>query len=383
MTFDKSGDKSGNGITRRGAMKFALGAATVIGAPAILGRATVASAQTSFAGEGLIVVSWSGNHELSFREAVVKPFNDKYGTQVETVGGWDQMIAQIVAAPADNPPFDLTIADEYTTSTGMAQNVFTKIDRSKMPGNAGVYPWFDETRGAAKDFGVPFGAGSLWMLTAKASGLKPESWKGFWDAKAMGKATLDSSAFYWDLCIPALLSSARDGIDEVFGTPDEVELLFKELDKLKVAKWYKDGAELTNLMLQEEAQVAMMYSADAYGFIKNYGDDFEAAIPQEGTASYTNWFMKVRGTRHSDLGDLFMAYLLEKETQQNFLNASTDFMSLQGLEPPAHWQSYPRTDEELRKTYKLFSMDGWDKFGPNWDAYSVRMKETITKTTEG
>ena len=58
-------------------------------------------------------------------------------------------------------------------------------------------------------------------------------------------------------------------------------------------------------------------------------------------------------------------------------------MSLQGLEPPAHWQSYPRTDEELRKTYKLFSMDGWDKFGPNWDAYSVRMKETITKTTEG
>ena len=107
MTFDGTG----NGITRRGAMKFALGAATVIGAPAILGRATVASAQTSFAGEGLIVVSWSGNHELSFREAVVKPFNEKYGTQVETVGGWDQMIAQIVAAPADNPPFDLTIAD--------------------------------------------------------------------------------------------------------------------------------------------------------------------------------------------------------------------------------------------------------------------------------
>ncbi|WPE23671.1 ABC transporter substrate-binding protein [Shinella zoogloeoides] len=372
-----------NGIGRRGVMKLALGAAAAIGAPTILGRASVASAQTSFAGEGLIVVSWSGNHELSFRETVVKSFNEKYGTQVETVGGWDQMIAQIVAAPADNPPFDITIADEYTTTTGMAQNVFAKVDRSKIPGNANVYPWFDENRGPARDYGVPFGTGSLWMLTANSSGLKPVSWKGFWDDKAKGKATLDASAFYWDLCIPALLSSAKPGIDEVFGTPADVELLFQELDKLKVAKWYKDGAELTNLMTQEEAAVAMMYSADAYGFIKEYGDDFEAAIPEEGTASYTNWFMKVRGTRHSDLSDLFMSYLLEKETQQNFLNASTDFMSLQGLEAPPHWQSYPRDEAGLRKTYKLFGIDGWDKFGPNWDAYSVRMKETITRTTEG
>ena len=374
---------SNDGLSRRNAMKLALGAATAIASPAIIGRASPASAQTSFAGEDLIVVSWSGNHELSFREAVVKPFNDKYGTKVETVGGWDQMVAQIVAAPADNPPFDLTIADEFTTTTGMAENVFIKVDRSKMPGNANIYPWFDENRGPAKDYGVPFGTGSLWMLTAKSSGLKPDSWKSFWDEKAMGKSTLDAAAFYWDLCIPALLSSSKPGIEEVFGTPDDVEALFRQLDKLRIAKWYKDGAELTNLMIQEEASVAMMYSADAYGFIKEHGDDFEAAIPKEGTASYTNWFMKVRGTRHSDLGDLFLTHLLEKETQQNFLNASTDFMSLQGLEPPPHWPSYPRDEAGLRNTYKLFGIDGWDKFGPHWDAYSVRMKETIIKTTEG
>jgi len=93
--------------------------------------------------------------------------------------------------------------------------------------------------------------------------------------------------------------------------------------------------------------------------------------------------MKVRGTEHSALSDLFMSYLLEKETQQSFLNASTDFMSLQGLEAPAHWKSYPTSDEALRKTYKLFGLDGWDKFGPHWDAYSERMKQTIAKTTEG
>ena len=50
---------------------------------------------------------------------------------------------------------------------------------------------------------------------------------------------------------------------------------------------------------------------------------------------------------------------------------------------PPHWESYPRDEQTLRNTYKLFGIDGWDKFGPNWDAYSVRMKETITRTTKG
>lgn len=369
------------GITRRHVLKTALGAGAVIGAPAIIGRAPVSSARADFAGESLIVVSWSGNHELSFRSAVVEPFNAKYNTKVETVGGWDQMVAQIVAAPKDNPPFDITIADEYTSSAGLAENLFLKTDRSKMPGFSAVYPWFDAERGPAKEYGVPFGGGSLWMLVSKSVDLQPNSWRNFWDAKARGKTTMDASSFYWDLCIPAILSDSKPGIEEVFGTPAEMEPLFVELEKLKMAKWYNDGAELSNLMLQDEAEVAMMYSADAYGFIKQHGDEFTAAIPQEGTASYTNWFMKVRGTRHSDLADLFMAYLLEKDTQQNFLNASTDFMSRNDLTPPAHWADYPRNEDQIRKTFNLFSIDGWAKFGPNYDALGARMKQTIAKTT--
>ncbi|MDY0884045.1 hypothetical protein ACFPL7_13730 [Dongia soli] len=82
-----------------------------------------------------------------------------YGTKVETVGRWDQMVSQIVAAPADNPPFDIAIADEYTSSAGLAEKLFPKTDRSKIPGFSAVYSWFDEERGPAKEYGVPFVAG--------------------------------------------------------------------------------------------------------------------------------------------------------------------------------------------------------------------------------
>ena len=194
---------------------------------------------------------------------------------------------------------------------------------------------------------------------------------------------MDAAAFYWDLCIPALLSGSKPGIDEVFLSPTDLEPLFLELEKLKMAKWYKDGAELTNLMLQDEAQVAMMYSADAFGFLKDHGSEFDAAIPKEGTASYTNWFMKVRGTRHSDLADLFMGYLMEKDTQQRFLAVATDFMSRSDLTAPAHWPNYPASNDDMKRMFNLFSLDGWTKFGANWDALDVRMKQTITRTTQG
>ena len=363
--------------------RFIKQAVAAVAAPTIIGRAAISTAKAAFEGESLIVVSWSGNHELSFREAVIKPFNAQFGTKAETVGGWDQMVAQIVAAPADNPPFDITIADEYTTSSGLAEQLFLETDRGKVKGFEAVYPWFDDMRGDAKKYGVPFGGGSLWMLTARSAGLKPDSWKNFWDEKLRGKTTMDAAAFYWDLCIPALLSDVKPGIDEVFQSPAEMEPLFLELEKLKMAKWYKDGAELANLMLQDEAQVAMMYSADAYGFLKEHGSEFDAAVPQEGTASYTNWFMKVRGTRHGDLSDLFMGYLMEKATQQRFLDVATDFMSRSDLAAPAHWPNYPASNDDMKRMFSLFSLDGWATFGANWDALDGRMKQTIARTTQG
>jgi spermidine/putrescine transport system substrate-binding protein len=367
-------------ISRRSLVK--LGAAG-LAAPAIIGRASPVSAQEAFKGEGLIVVSWSGNYELKFREAVIEPFNAKYGTKVETVGGWDQMVPQIKAAPADNPPFDIIISDEYTALTGIAENLYLKTDRSKMPGFANVYPWFDENRPAGKDYGVPFGGGTIWMLANKSAGIPVDTWTSLWDPKAQGKITLDATVFAWDLCIAAILSDAKPGIEEVSGSKEEVRKLYDELNKLKVARWYADGAELANLMFQEEAEVAMAYSTDVYDFLTKHGDQFDAAVPKEGTATYCDWYVTVRGTRHHELADLFSAFLLERETQQNFLNVSSAFMSRNDLKAPPHFPGYPQSNEDYHRMFNVLTMEGWGKFVENWDTFDQWIKETITKTTQG
>jgi len=349
--------------------------------PAIIGRASVTTAKAAFEGESLIAVSWSGNYEQVFRETIIEPFNAKYNTKAETVGGWDQIVSQIKAAPEDNPPFDVTVAEEYISSSGLAENLYAKTDRSKIPNLDAVYPWFYETRpDKAKDYGIPFGGGTCMLLLRKSLGIAPDTWGLLWDDRLAGKVTADSGAWWWTLSVPAVMSQSSPGLDEMYDI-STAEPLFQQLDKLKIAKWFKDGAEQANLLNQGEADVAMSYSSDAYTFMNQSPGEYLASVPKEGVSAWADWYFKVRGTRHNDLADLFMNYLLDKETQDRFLAKTLIFMARKDVTVPEHWVGYPKSNEDYHKMFQIITMDGWDKINANYQAFDDRMKQTVARTS--
>jgi spermidine/putrescine transport system substrate-binding protein len=367
---------------RAGRRRFLKQAAVAVAMPAIIGRAAVSTAKAAFEGESLIAVSWSGNYEQVFRETIIDPFNAKYNTKAETVGGWDQIVSQIKAAPADNPPFDVTVAEEYISSSGLAEGLYLKTDKSKIPNLAAVYPWFYETRpDKAKEYGIPFGGGTCMLLLRKKLGIAPDSWSLLWDERLAGKVTSDSAAWWWTLSVPAVMSQTSKGLDEMYDM-STAEPLFAQLDKLKVAKWYKDGAEQANLLNQEEADAAMSYSSDAYTFLTQSPDEYVAGVPKEGVSAWADWYFKIRGTRHNDLADLFLNYMLEKETQDRFLAKSMIFMARNDVAVPPHWgNNYPKSNEDYHKSFQIITMDGWDKINANYQAYDDRMKQTVERTS--
>ena len=356
-------------------------AGLMVAMPAIIGRASVTTARAAFEGESLIAVSWSGNYEQVFRETIIDPFNAKYNTKAETVGGRDQIVSQIKAAPEDNPPFDVTVAEEYISSTGLAENLYVKTDRSKIPNLDAVYPWFYETRpDKAKDYGIPFGGGTCMLLLRKSLGIAPDTWGLLWDDRLAGKVTADSGAWWWTLSVPAVMNQTSPGLDEMYDM-STAEPLFQQLDKLKIAKWFKDGAEQANLLNQGEADVAMSYSSDAYTFMNQSPGEYLASVPKEGVSAWADWYFKVRGTRHNDLADLFMNYLLDKETQDRFLSKTLIFMARKDVTVPEHWVGYPKSNEDYHRMFQIITMDGWDKINANYQAFDDRMKQTVAKTS--
>jgi spermidine/putrescine transport system substrate-binding protein len=135
---------------------------------------------------------------------------------------------------------------------------------------------------------------------------------------------------------------------------------------------------------QEEADAGITYSTDALTYLTSQPDEYSVSIPKEGTSAWTDWYFKVRGTKHSDLADLFLNYILEKSAQELFVNKSLAYMSRKDISIPSHWeQNYPRSNEELRDKFNIITMDGWGKILANWDAMDARFKETVVKTTAG
>jgi len=368
-----------------GAAKTAIGGAAIIGAPAIVGVAPLHTAKAAFEGESLIAVSWSGNYETVFRDQIIAPFNEKYGTKAETVGGWDQMVNQIKAAPEDNPPYDIIVAEEFVSSSGLAEQVYVETDKSKIPNLDAVYPWFYETRPAeAAKYGIPFGGGTTMLLINQSLDIQPNSWNLLWDERLAGKVTADSAAWWWTVSVPAVLNTAVAGLDEMYDWPTGAEPLFQKLEQMKIAKWFKDGAEQANILNQEEALVAMSYSSDAHTFMLQNPNTYWVAVPDEGASGWTDWYFKIRGTKHSELADLFLNYLLEKETQDRFLGSTLIFMARKDVAVPPQWgDRYPKSNDDYYKKFQIITMDGWTQIGNNYTAMDDRMKQVVAKTTAG
>lgn len=363
-----------------------LAGAALLPMPAIIGRAYALDAKDAFKGEELTVCAWSGGYLDSFKTAISDPFNAKYGTKVSLVGGWDQMVAQMKAAPAGKPPFDITVSEEYTTLGALAEGLYAKTDRSKLPQLSEVQPFYLTARPeSARDYGVPLGLGfSLPLLNTALTGDKPLGWATMWDKELEGKLALDAGAYWWLIAISTIWGAKKD-LDTFYDWKPGMasDPIFDAVERLRPAKYYKDGAELSFLMLQEQASFAQIYSADALGLMQNGGPTFKTGIPADGTVAYGDWYIKVKGTQHDALSDAFLGYLLEKETQDRFIQVQMSVMSRKDVTVPAFWNNYPVTNEDLVKNVRLMTMQGLERLLPNFDAMGARFQQAVLKTSKG
>lgn len=385
---DGDGKMSSGCFTRRQLLKTGgvVVAAAALPMPAIIGKARAADAKTAFKGEEMTVCAWSGGYLDSFKSAVSDPFNAQYGTNVSLVGGWDQMVAQMKAAPAGKPPFDITVSEEYTTLGALAEGLYAKSDRSKFPQLADLQPFFLTARPeSARDYGVPLGLGfALPMLNTSLAANKPLSWSTMWDKDLERKLALDAGAYWWLIAISAIWGAKKDFNAFYDWKPGMAsDPIFDAVERLRPAKYYKDGAELSFLMLQEQAAFAEIYSADALGLMQNGGPNYKTGIPEDGTVAYGDWYIKVKGTQHDELADMFLGYILEKETQNRFIQVQMSVMSRKDVTVPSFWHNYPATNEDLVKNVRLMTMAGLERLLPNFDAMGERFQKAVLKTSKG
>ena len=160
------------------------------------------------------------------------------------------------------------------------------------------------------------------------------------------------------------------------------EPLFQQLDKLKVAKWFKDGAEQANLLNQGEADAAMSYSSDAYTFITQSPDEYVGGRA-EGRR-FRLGRLVLQGARHQAQRPCRPVHELPaREGNAGPLPCEVaDLHGAQGRDRARRTgHGYPKSNEDYHKMFQIITMDGWDKINANYQAYDDRMKQTIAKTS--
>ncbi len=336
-----------------------------------------------FEGEELNVAAWSGPYARGFREFFVPSFEQATGARVTILDEWAEIVDKIIAAPKDDPPFDLAIGEGYTQIYGLQNKAWITVDYDNVPNSKDIYPWFfeaDQIDAEDDAYGVPFGYAYevIGWNKEKIPGFQPTSWADLWRPEVQGHLGMDGGFFNYALAAAAF----KLGYDPATLEADTPELdqVLAESAKLDVALWYSSGAQSVAALQAGDIDVAQMYIEDI-GNLATQDPTFDWVFPQEGAMGWIDYYMPVRGSQVKELAEAFANHLLDPGAQTEFAAHHYYWMSNQKYEIPGDKAQYfPRTDEELRQKSHMFDYDFWlPHFFDETGVYTRFSKEVLKR----
>lgn len=327
------------------------------------GTSGTGDGQRPFEGRTLTVAAWSGPYARSFREIVAPPFEAATGAEVQVVEEWAEIVDKILSAPADAPPFDVTVGEGYVMCYGLANDAFEEVDWSLISRKGEILPAFmsaDEVDRCSDDaYGVPFGFGyQVLGFRSDLLGFTPSSWADLWRPEARGRIGLDQGFFNYALAPAAFV----EGVDPASLPAEgpETDAVFARMKQLDVRLWYSSGAQLVNALKNGDVAIAEMYIEDARR-LEEEDPRFDFVIPDEGAMGWVDYYLIARGTPNRDLAHAFLDFLLDPEIQTTFADEHWYWMSNRNYQVPTDAPEglFPASNEELEERMRLFNYDVW------------------------
>ncbi|MFC4540580.1 PotD/PotF family extracellular solute-binding protein [Halosolutus amylolyticus] len=323
--------------------------------------------------ETLRVAAWSGSYTDRFDEAVAKPFEEETGMTVEVLPRWSEIISQIRAAPADDPPYDVTVTDGFFYHEGRSDDLFEPVRYDNVPNIDEVFPYLREFR--TDEYGVPVDGDptSLAYLTEAVS-----EFSGWSDLTEISGLTMEGGFYVYPLQVGALMADEYEGDGELYDESTH-DIVFENLRELDVARWYDSGADAWEFMRQGIADAAQYYGYQtAYDAREEQDLDLEVTIPDE-TGGFFNHYCVVRGTSNRDMAEEFLNHMLDAEVQTNWSEISGEVRSNQNTEYPDDVEEMiPTTEEELKNV----SFPDWEQLSEFSGDLSERFEELKRETGE-
>lgn len=259
-----------------------------------------------FAGQTLVVTSYSGSWEDFMKNTIIPPFEEETGATVQlAVGLTSEWMAKLRAAGKDNPPYDVVIGNETYISGTRADGFFTNLPLDKVPNLEKVAPQLRNK----DDNGVlgllnPLGI----VYRTDLVNDPPTSWKDLWKPAYKGQICLYSAK---NSAMPmVVMNTAR-----VFaGDPTDIDTAFEKLKELKPFKMADFTGDIQQLLTLGECSVAVLDSPTWAQMYKK-GVKVAYVVPSDGLFTFEQDMNVTSGSKVKDLAFAFINYMLSTPVQ--------------------------------------------------------------------
>ena len=285
--------------------------------------------------------TWSGTNATIFEEEIKPAYEEKTGGTLEIVPGWAEILAKIRAAPADDPPYDLTVTGDRQHYIGLQSDLWEPIevegldnaDRIKTP------------RLRDDPISVPVAYGVMCHAYDESA---VETELGPWSDLLTTSEAVTLPGTYWSnaMQMGALASEEMPFDEELYG-PDGHDVIFETLRTIDAEKYYTGAQDMWTAIQEGVATTGQYFFAYSQKKAETTDMPIGLSVPEE-TTGYIDDYHAVRGTDRLDMAADFLDFLLTPEMQETYAESFNMGMATKNVEyPDVTAENVPLTPEEL------------------------------------
>lgn len=295
----------------------------------------------------LRVSAWSGTNETVFREVIKPRYEEQTGNTLEVTGNWQGILSKIRQAPADDPPFDVTVGVGRTHHRGRQDDLWEPVNYDNLSNAGGIKPRLLEYPMAKQAVPVAYGA-HAYVYNKDTVTWDPTEWADIRSDKAENIAL--PSDFWLKLFMMAAITMDDQPLaDEVYD-PGNADALLDVIESVPVSTFYQGTQQLWTALGQGLADVGHYFFA--YGLKKAQTTDdlnIGVTVPTQ-TTGYIDYYQIVRGTDKKGTAEEFIDFLLDPEIQTAYAAEFNLGMSHTETDyPDVTAANLPTTNEELQE----------------------------------
>lgn len=294
---------------------------------ALIGSAAVALALAAPAAANAktLTISWWGFNGDKLNEFIVQPFQKQCGCELvfETGNNADRLNKVKIRG---GKGVDVIYLTDSFSQIGIAEGLFQKLDRAKLPNVAGLHTIAQDPQGG---YGPAYTVGRIGVVYDAAKVNPPiTSWNDLWRADLKSSISLPGITTTAGPMV-VMLAGQKAGTDAF----ENADPAFKEIEAIKpnTVKNYQTGSEMINLFSTGEITVSMTQDF-TLGQLKAAVPTIEWAKLSDGDIAVLNTVNIPTGAENVDLAYEFINFILDPALQKVLAENGVDAPTAKSVE---------------------------------------------------